>query len=290
MPIAFQPHATHDNAPDALPPPFDSAYIRGMDTEGLLEDAIHAARLGQGVHRYYQAKGFATSSKTVISDLVTEADREAEATIRNFLLGKHPDHAFLGEEDGAKGKSAFRWIVDPLDGTVNFAHGFPFYAVSVALEYQGEIVLGVVLDSVHDELFTAIRGRGAFLNGVRLRVSKTHEFKRSLLATGFPYDVDRVPLAVEYFRRVLAHGVPVRRPGAAALDLAYVAAGRIDGFWEMKLNPWDVAAGILLVEEAGGRVSNIQGQPYRLGTPELVATNGHIHSTLLQVLADAQAG
>ncbi len=255
-----------------------------MDTAALLEDAIHAARLAQGIHRYYQAKGFATRSKTVISDLVTEADREAEAAIRAFLLGRHPDHAFLGEEEGASGKGRYRWIVDPLDGTVNFAHRFPFFAVSVALEKDGELLLGVVLDVVHDELFTAVRGQGAFLNGTRIRVSETDDLRRSLLATGFPYDVDRVPEAVEYFRRVLALGIPVRRPGAAALDLAYVAAGRIDGFWEMKLNPWDVAAGVLLIQEAGGRVSDLKGRTYRLDGPTIVASNGRIHAALLDRL------
>ncbi len=257
-----------------------------METAAFLEDAIQAARLAQGIHRYYQARGFATRSKTVISDLVTEADREAEAAIRDFLLGRHPDHAFLGEEEGASGEGRFRWIVDPLDGTVNFAHRFPFFAVSVALEKDGELLLGVVLDSVHDELFTAVRGGGAFLNGARIRVSETRDLRRALLATGFPYDVDRVPEAVEYFRRVLTLGVPVRRPGAAALDLAYVAAGRIDGFWEMKLNPWDVAAGVLLIQEAGGRVSDFSGAPYRLDSPYLVATNGHVHEALLARLHD----
>ena len=255
-----------------------------METAALLEDAIHAARLAQGIHRYYQAKGFATESKTVVSDLVTEADREAEAAIRSYLLGRHPDHAFLGEEGGAEGGGRYRWIVDPLDGTVNFAHRFPFYAVSVALERDGELLLGVVLDAVHDELFTAVRGGGARLNGAPIRVSQTAELKRSLLATGFPYDVDRVPEAVEYFRRVLAHGVPVRRPGAAALDLAYVAAGRIDGFWEMKLNPWDVAAGVLLIEEAGGRVTDLKGRPYALGGRYIVASNGRLHEPLRRTL------
>ncbi len=255
-----------------------------METAALLEDAIHAARLAQGIHRYYQAKGFATESKTVVSDLVTEADREAEAAIRSYLLGRHPDHAFLGEEGGAEGGGRYRWIVDPLDGTVNFAHRFPFYAVSVALERDGELLLGVVLDAVHDELFTAVRGGGARLNGAPIRVSQTAELKRSLLATGFPYDVDRVPEAVEYFRRVLAHGVPVRRPGAAALDLAYVAAGRIDGFWEMKLNPWDVAAGVLLIEEAGGRVTDLEGRPYALGGRYIVASNGRLHEPLRRTL------
>ena len=255
------------------------------DLDALLEDAIAAARLAQGIHRYYQARGFTAESKTVLSDLVTEADREAEAAIRDFLARRHPDFAFLGEEEGESGQGEYRWIVDPLDGTVNFAHRFPMYAVSVALARGDEVLVGVVLDSAHDELFTAVRGGGAYLNGARIRVSKTGELKRSLLATGFPYDVERVPEAVEYFRRVISLGIPVRRPGAAALDLAYVAAGRIDGFWEMKLNPWDVAAGVLLVEEAGGRVTDLKGHPFSLEKPFILASNGSIHEPLLRELS-----
>ncbi len=255
-----------------------------LDLDALLQDAIQAARLAQGIHRYYQAKGFSTASKSVLTDLVTEADREAEAAIRDFLTERHPDFGFLGEEGGESGAGRYRWIVDPLDGTVNFAHRFPLYAVSVALAKGDEVLVGVVLDSPHDELFTATKGGGAFLNGARIQVSETAELKRSLLATGFPYDVDRVPEAVEYFRRVISLGIPVRRPGAAALDLAYVAAGRIDGFWEMKLNPWDVAAGVLLIQEAGGRVSDFEGRPFPLESPFIVATNGKIHDQLLKTL------
>ena len=252
-----------------------------------LEAAIHAARLAQGIHRYYQAKGFFTASKTTITDLVTEADRAAEEAIRGFLLEKFPDYGFLGEEEGevAGGSGQPRWIVDPLDGTVNFAHGFPVYAVSIALEVEGRIELGVVLDSARDELYTAVRGQGARLNGAPIRVSTERDLRRSLLATGFPYDPSRIPEAVRYFENVIQLGVPVRRPGAAALDLAFVAAGRLDGFWELKLNPWDVAAGWLLVEEAGGRVTGLKGEPYRLGNPYIVATNGHLHAALLERIA-----
>ena len=255
------------------------------DLDVLLEDAIAAARLAQGIHRYYQARGFTTASKSVLSDLVTEADREAEAAIRRYLGERYPDHAFLGEEEGASGAGEYRWIVDPLDGTVNFAHRFPLYAVSVALARHDEVLVGVVLDTARDELFTAARGLGAYLNGARIRVSDVQDLRRSLLATGFPYDVDRVPAAVEYFRRVIELGIPVRRPGAAALDLAYVAAGRIDGFWEMKLNPWDVAAGVLLVQEAGGRITDLQGRPFSLESPFIIATNGRIHDPLLRRLS-----
>ncbi|AEB11780.1 inositol monophosphatase family protein [Marinithermus hydrothermalis] len=252
--------------------------------DALLRDAIEAARLARGIHLYYLEKGFSQSTKSGPTDLVTQADREAEAAIRRFLMERHPDHVVLGEEEGQQGEGAFRWIVDPLDGTVNFAHGFPFFAVSIALEIDGAIQLGVVLDSTRDELFTAIRGRGAYLNSRPLRVSQTGTLIGSLLATGFPYDVNKDPENLQYFERVLRKGLTVRRPGAAALDLAYVAAGRLEGFWEVKLNPWDVAAGWLLIEEAGGTVTGIHGEPYALGNRYLVASNGRIHQELLDTL------
>nr|WP_041657836.1 inositol monophosphatase family protein [Marinithermus hydrothermalis] len=255
-----------------------------MDMDALLRDAIEAARLARGIHLYYLEKGFSQSTKSGPTDLVTQADREAEAAIRRFLMERHPDHVVLGEEEGQQGEGAFRWIVDPLDGTVNFAHGFPFFAVSIALEIDGAIQLGVVLDSTRDELFTAIRGRGAYLNSRPLRVSQTGTLIGSLLATGFPYDVNKDPENLQYFERVLRKGLTVRRPGAAALDLAYVAAGRLEGFWEVKLNPWDVAAGWLLIEEAGGTVTGIHGEPYALGNRYLVASNGRIHQELLDTL------
>jgi len=189
-----------------------------LELEAVLEDAIAAARLAQGIHRYYQAKGFVAESKTTASDLVTEADREAERAVREYLTKRYPEFSFLGEEEGESGAGIYRWIVDPLDGTVNYAHRFPFYAVSVALARGDEVLVGVVLDSARDELFTAKKGGGAFLNGAPIRVSETSELKKSLLATGFPYDTERIPEAVEYFRRVITLGIPVRRPGAAALD------------------------------------------------------------------------
>ncbi|AWR85347.1 inositol monophosphatase family protein [Meiothermus taiwanensis] len=255
-----------------------------MDLRAYLQTALDAAYLAKGIHQYYQEKGFTQSSKSTPTDLVTQADHESEAAIRELIAARHPDHVVLGEEQGQDKEGAFRWIVDPLDGTVNYAHGFPFYAVSIGLEAHGEVVLGVVLDTARGELFTATKGGGAYLNGRPIRVSTRSTLVGSLLATGFPYDVSKDTENLTYFQRALTKGLMVRRPGAAALDLAYVAAGRLDGFWEVKLNPWDVAAGWLIVSEAGGRVSGLQGEDYRLGNRYLVASNGLIHQPLLDTL------
>jgi myo-inositol-1(or 4)-monophosphatase len=252
--------------------------------DALLSDAIAAARLARGIHLYFQEKGFSTDTKTGPTDLVTQADRETEAAIKDFLLSRYPDHAFLGEEGGQEKEAGYRWIVDPIDGTVNFAHGFPFYAVSIGLEVNGELELGVVLDSTRDELFWARRGQGAYLNGRPIHASETARLIGSLLATGFPYDVNKDRENLIYFERVLEKGLTVRRPGAAALDLCYVAAGRLDGFWEVKLKPWDVAGALVVLREAGARVTGMQGEPYELGSRYIVASNGLIHDELLATI------
>ncbi|WP_457631807.1 inositol monophosphatase family protein [Oceanithermus sp.] len=252
--------------------------------DALLSDAIAAARLARGIHLYFQEKGFSTDTKTGPTDLVTQADRETEAAIKDFLLSRYPDHAFLGEEGGQEKEAGYRWIVDPIDGTVNFAHGFPFYAVSIGLEVNGELELGVVLDSTRDELFWARRGQGAYLNGRPIHASETDRLIGSLLATGFPYDVNKDRENLIYFERVLEKGLTVRRPGAAALDLCYVAAGRLDGFWEVKLKPWDVAGALVVLREAGARVTGMQGEPYELGSRYIVASNGLIHDELLATI------
>lgn len=249
-----------------------------------LEAAFAAAQLAMGIHRYYLEKGFTQGTKSGPTDLVTQADREAEEAIKELLLARFPEAGFFGEEGGSEGSGTFRFIVDPLDGTVNYAHGFPFYGVSIALEAEGAIQMGLVMDTAREEVFFALRGEGAYLNGRPIRVTERAELLGSLLATGFPYDVAKDPENLTYFERALRKGLLVRRPGAAALDLAYVAAGRLEGFWEVKLSPWDVAAGWLLVEEAGGRVTDLEGQPYRLGSRYIVATNGRIHEALLRTL------
>ncbi len=225
------------------------------------------------------------SSKSTDADLVTLVDKACEAAIREEILGAHPDHAILGEEGGNLGQSSHQWIVDPLDGTVNYAHAFPFFCVSIGLEVNGERVVGVVYDPTRDELFRAVKGGGAFLNDRPIHVSKIAELGgRAMLATGFPYDTEAALQALEVFKRFLGLGLPVRRPGAAAIDLCYVACGRIDGFFEYKLQAWDCAAAILIVQEAGGHVSNFAGDEYRYEDRKIVASNALLHEAMLKII------
>ena len=228
------------------------------------------------------------------TNLVTEIDRQSEQLIIGIIKRHFPHHDFLAEESGLRPaqsgtggekKSEYRWIIDPLDGTVNYTHHFPCFAVSVGLEKNGEIFLGVVYDPNLDELFTAEKGRGAFVNGKRMSVSRTDALIRSLLVTGFPYDIkDNPDRAVEHFINFLKEAQAIRRMGSAAIDLAYVATGRIDGFWEVSLNPWDTAAGILLVQEAGGKVTDFMGNPYSIYQKPILASNGVIHEEMIRVL------
>jgi len=192
----------------------------------------------------------------------------------------------LSEESEEKnGRTALRWIVDPLDGTTNYAHGFPFFCVSIALEKDGSVVLGVVYDPMRDDLFEASLGGGAHLNGKKLQVSSVSDLSRGLLATGFPYDIRESPdNNLDFFAAMIVKAQAIRRPGAAALDLAHLAAGRFDGFWELKLKPWDTAAGCLLVTEAGGVLSDMTGGKWSVFSPGLVASNGLIHQQMLEVL------
>lgn len=219
-------------------------------------------------------------------DLVTEADREAEEAIVATIRGTFPRHDVLAEEaDYGHCESQYRWIIDPLDGTTNYAHGFPWFAVSIALEVAGEIRLGVVYNPFHRELFVAEKGGGAYLNDVQLKVSTTSRLDRAMLATGFPYDRKTSPVNnYDHFVNFQQAAQACRRVGAASLDLAYVAAGRLDGYWEMKLKPWDVAAGQLLVTEAGGRASDFNGQPMDINGKEYLASNGLIHESMMKVL------
>jgi myo-inositol-1(or 4)-monophosphatase len=219
-------------------------------------------------------------------NLVTEMDFLSEKIIVSEIHKQHPDHGFLAEEKAREQTlSPYRWIIDPLDGTTNYAHGYPVYGVSIALERQGEIVLGVVYDPPRDQLFVAQKGKGARLNGRRIRVSSVRELSRSLLATGFPYDLRDNPVNnFDHFQNFAYRVHAVRRSGSAALDLCYVAAGRFDGFWEMKLGPWDLAAGSLMVQEAGGKVSDFQGRPLGLDGSCVLASNGQIHGEMIRVL------
>jgi len=220
------------------------------------------------------------------TNLVTEIDKKSEHLIINKIKKHFPNHDFLGEESGAaEVKSKYRWIIDPLDGTVNYTHALPIYCVSIGLEYKGEIILGVVYDPSLDELFTAEKGKGAKLNKKRIEVSKTSKLMESLTVTGFPYDVREHPEpAVTHFRNFLAETQAVRRLGSAALDLCYVAAGRFDGFWEGVIRPWDMAAGVLIVTEAGGKWTNFNGSLSSVYKEEILATNGLIHEQMVAVL------
>lgn len=219
-------------------------------------------------------------------NLVTTADRQAERRIVRRIKKVFPDHSISAEEAEKRDTgSEFRWLIDPLDGTTNYAHGLPIYCVAIGLERSGEIILGVVYNPNLAELFLAVRGRGATLNGQRLRISTTRRLDRSLLATGFPYDIRTSKKNnLEYFRRFALSARAVRRCGAAALDMCYVACGRFDGFWELKLAPWDVAAASLVVAEAGGTLTDFSGGPFAITKSEVVASNGKIHRQMLAVL------
>ncbi len=219
-------------------------------------------------------------------DLVTDADRAAEDLIARRLREACPDHELLCEEGslGAALPSTYRWVVDPLDGTTNFAHGLPTFAVSIALEASGIPVIGVVYDPMRDELFTARRGQGAFLNGVPIRVSNTDALISSILVTGFSYDFARRAHQAEIWRDFLTRVQAIRQTGSAALNLCYIAAGRLDGYWERGIQPWDVAAGALMVVEAGGTVSDLAGGVYRSDDREILASNGSLHDQLLAVI------
>lgn len=254
----------------------------------FLSTAIEAAQAAGRIQQYYLDGELDIDTKSSEIDLVTKVDKLCEARIREIIAQQYPDHVVLGEEGGQQGEASYRWIVDPLDGTLNYAHGFPFYCTSVALEHRGEVLVGAVFDSTRNELFTAITGEGAFLNGKRIEVSKEADLRKAMLATGFSYQDEILRENLEFFARVHPQARTIRRPGAAALDLCYVACGRLDGFWELSLSPWDVAAGLLIIREAGGTLTGTQGEPYRLDMPRLVATNGHLHMKLISALGVSQ--
>ncbi len=220
-------------------------------------------------------------------DLVTEADLQAEERITSAIRSAFPLHRIVGEESGiGKQESDYIWYVDPLDGTTNFAHGYPHYSVSIALQYRRRTVLGVVFDPGRDELFSSELGAGAYLNGERLSVSSVREPEAALLATGFPYELEQRPRALAFLGKLLSDIQGIRRDGSAALNLSYVAAGRLDGYWELSLHPWDCAAGALMVEEAGGRVSGLGGRAFDIQRPEVLAGNPFIHPFLVRRLGE----
>lgn len=247
---------------------------------------LQAATEAGDIIRSYFHGSFAVSNKEGINNLVTEVDMLCEAKIIEIIQRNFPDHTIISEEEGSEDHhSEYKWIIDPIDGTVNFAHHIPICCVSIGLSYQDNMLLGVVYNPMMNELFFAERGKGAYLNDVRIQVSDKTDFRKACLVTGFPYKwphENEHPIKV--FERFILQGLPVRRLGSAAIDLCWVACGRFDGFWEYNLNPWDIAAGYLIVEEAGGRISNFDGEPYSVFDKQTLATNGHIHEKMIQLI------
>jgi myo-inositol-1(or 4)-monophosphatase len=260
--------------------------------------AAIALEAGALIRGYYE-RGVETEYKGDV-DLVTEADRASEKLIVEKLKETFPTHGIFGEEGTRSELGAeYRWYVDPLDGTTNFAHGFPFFCVSLGLEHRpaglkaeedGELIAGVIYHPLYGELFVAEKGNGAYLNGRRLHVSKTAQLQEALLATGFPSHKRHDNPNIHFYQQLTLRSHGVRRAGAAALDLAYTAAGRVDGYWEFNLNPWDTAAGVLLVREAGGTVTYFDGSPFRLASKEVLATNGLLKEELQSFFDDMFAG
>ena len=259
--------------------------LKMISSAELLNIAVRSAKIAGTIIN----KRIDTSKRVTykgIVDLVTDVDKLCEQNIINTITRSFPEHSILSEEIGGIEKSSnYKWIIDPLDGTTNFFHSYPFVSVSIAVEYKGKIIVGVVYDPVKKELFHAVKGKGAFLNNKKLHVSNVKAVEQSLLSTGFPYDLrtsteNNIENWIKFIRKAQA----VRRDGSAALDLCYVAAGRFDGFWEMKLKPWDVAAGFLIIQEAGGMVTDFKGNAYSIYTNHIVASNAHLHRLLLGVL------
>ncbi|MFM7645961.1 MAG: inositol monophosphatase family protein [Sphingomonadales bacterium] len=245
-----------------------------------------ATRAGaEEILRFFQ-QSFTIHNKEGVNNLVTEADHAAEKAILSVIREAYPEHQILAEESGKLAQdSAYKWIVDPIDGTVNFAQGIPLNCVSIAIEHDGQIVMGAVYNPHLHEFFFAEKGQGATLNDKPIRVSGKNETIKSCLVTGFPYSYINEPNGpLEVFERFVRKGVPVRRLGSAAIDLCWVACGRFDGFFEQKLEPWDSAAGYLIVEEAGGKVTDFTGQPFSIYQHKVLATNGKIHEEMLQVI------
>ncbi|HDY89667.1 MAG TPA: inositol monophosphatase [bacterium] len=248
----------------------------------LFQTATAAARLAGAILKDHFEKHKEISYKGRIN-IVTDVDYRSEEEIINLIKSRYPEHDIIAEESNNEIiGSPFRWVIDPLDGTVNYAHDFPFFAVSIALEINGEIEIGIVYNPIMDEFFHARKGEGAFLNNVPISVSKTNNLEKSLLATGFPYDIRESSHNLAHFNHLIKLAQGIRRPGSAALDICYCAMGRFDGYWEITILPWDIAAGILIVTEAGGIVSKLNGEPLSIYDKQVVASNGRIHNELVK--------
>lgn len=253
----------------------------------MLTTAVKAARrAGSIINRAARDVDTLPVARKRHNDFVTEVDKNAEQAIIEVLQRTYPHHAILAEESGSQGVSEYTWIIDPLDGTTNFIHGFPQYAVSIALRHRNLLTQAVVYDPSKNELFTASRGHGAFLNDRRIRVTRRAHLRDALIGTGFPFrDLDGLEEYIAMFREVTAKSAGIRRAGAAALDLCYVAAGRLDGFWEIGLAPWDMASGALVIQEAGGLIADLEGNSGYLESGRVIAGNPKIFAQLLQTVA-----
>lgn len=254
----------------------------------FMQVAVQAAKRAGEIQMEFMGRA-KVELKSGPSDLVTEADRLCEKEVRAIIASAFPDHGFLGEEgnEADAGSSGFRWLVDPIDGTTNYAHGVPLFAVSIGLEDKDGLRLGVIYAPALGELYTAERGKGAFLNGEPIRVSDASNLEQSLLVTGFPHSSNPCELGnIGLFKAFTHRTRGVRRLGSAAINLAWVAAGRVDGFWEIGVNAWDVAAGAVLVAEAGGRTTEFSGHDYRLTSPQVIASNGRIHDAMMKVISE----
>lgn len=243
---------------------------------------LAAEAAGTIIKAYFQGT-FQIHNKDTINNLVTEVDTMAEKKVIEVIKAYFPDHSIISEEAGELTMaSPYRWIIDPIDGTVNFAHGIPICCVSIGLSYYDQLILGAVYNPMLNELFVAEKDKGATLNGIPIAVSQKEDFRTACLVTGFPYKwPDRGIHPIRVFERFIMQGLPVRRLGSAAIDLCWVACGRFDGFWEYNLNPWDIAAGYLIVQEAGGTITNFDGNPFSVYDKETLATNGLIHREML---------
>ncbi len=254
----------------------------------MINKVIQISKEAGEIVREGFGKNFSIEYKTNASNLVTEIDKKSEALIIDFINKEFPGHSVLAEESGEHGTSSeYHWVIDPLDGTTNFAHGLPIFAVSVGVQKNGETICGVVYDVMRDEIYSAEKGSGSFRNGMKLKVSSNDNLRKSVLVTGFPYDIAENPdHAIERFIASLKAARAVRRLGSAAIDFCYVASGVFDGFWEVHLHPWDICAGKLIVEEAGGLVTNFYDEKINIYSKQILATNNLVHNPMIQLLSN----
>jgi myo-inositol-1(or 4)-monophosphatase len=252
----------------------------------MIDDVIKIAREAGEIIKNGFRTDFSIEFKTSATNLVTEIDKKSEKTIIDFINKKYPDHGILAEESGGDyNNKEYVWIIDPLDGTTNFAHGLPIFSVSIGVQKNGKTICGIVYDVMQDKMYTSEIGGGSFCNNRKLKVNENENLAYSVLVTGFPYDISANPHnAIELFAAFLKSSRAVRRLGSAAIDMCYVADGVFDGFWEVKLNPWDVCAGSLIIEEAGGLITDFHSNPRDLFCKEILATNGKVHSKMIEVM------